>query len=125
MSEETPQGPILEVQDLHKVYRMGKVEVHALSGVTLSVDPGEFVAILGPSGSGKSTMFHVVGGLTPPSSGTVRIGGTDLSKVSDRERTNLRKNTVGFVFQKFNLLPTLSARENIAIARDIADNARP
>ncbi len=118
-------APILEVQDLHKVYRMGKVEVHALRGVTLAVDPGEFVAILGPSGSGKSTLFHVIGALTPPSSGTVKIRGQDLSKISDRDRTELRKTTVGFVFQKFNLLPTLTARENIAIARDIADNTRP
>jgi len=126
MSDEAMrEGPILEVEDLHKVYRMGKVEVHALRGVSLSVDPGEFVAILGPSGSGKSTLFHVIGALTPPSSGTVKIEGRDLSKISDHERTELRKTTVGFVFQKFNLLPTLTARENIAIARDIADNTRP
>ena len=112
--------PILQVEDLQKVYHMGEIDVPALRGVTLRIDPGEFVAILGPSGSGKSTLFHVVGGLTPPTSGRVLIDGRDLAKMSDRQRTELRKRSVGFVFQKFNLLPTLTARENIEIARDIA-----
>ena len=117
--------PILEVRGLTKTYRLGEVDVPAVRGVDLSVDPGEFVAILGPSGSGKSTLFHVIGGLTPPTSGTVTIDGQDCSRMSDRERTELRKRTVGFVFQKFNLLPTLTARENISIARDIAGNHDP
>ena len=112
--------PILQVEDLQKVYHMGEIDVPALRGVTLRIDAGEFVAILGPSGSGKSTLFHVVGGLTPPTSGRVLIDGRDLAKMSDRQRTELRKRSVGFVFQKFNLLPTLTARENIEIARDIA-----
>jgi putative ABC transport system ATP-binding protein len=94
-------------------------------GVDLHVDEGEFVVILGPSGSGKSTLFHMIGGLTPPTEGSIRMGGQDLSQLSDRERTDLRKHTVGFVFQKFNLLPTLTARENISIARDIANNHEP
>ncbi len=111
---------ILEVEDLKKVYHMGHVDVPALRGVTLSVEPGEFVAVVGPSGSGKSTLFHVIGGLTPPTAGKVRVAGHDLSEMTDRERTELRKLVVGFVFQKFNLLPTLTASENIAIARDIA-----
>jgi putative ABC transport system ATP-binding protein len=81
---------------------------------------GEVLAILGPSGSGKSTLFHIIGGLTPPSEGTVTVAGRDLAKMTDRERTDLRKRTVGFVFQKFNLLPTLTARENIEVARHIA-----
>ena len=117
--------PILEVTDLKKVYHMGHVDVPALRGVDLRVEPGEFVVILGPSGSGKSTLFHVIGGLTPPTAGKVRIAGHDLSQMSDRERTEMRKKVVGFVFQKFNLLPTLSARENISIARDISGNHEP
>ncbi len=117
--------PILQVEDLQKVYHMGEIDVPALRGVNLRIDPGEFVAILGPSGSGKSTLFHVVGGLTPPTSGRVLIDGQDLAAMSDRERTELRKRSVGFVFQKFNLLPTLTARENIEIARDIAGIHEP
>lgn len=111
---------IISIRDLHKTFRMGEVDVPALRGVNLDVEKGEFVAIIGPSGSGKSTMFHVLGGLTPPTSGTVMIHGKDLSKMTESERTNMRKTEVGFVFQKYNLLPTLTAQENIAIARDIA-----
>jgi putative ABC transport system ATP-binding protein len=114
------ESPIIEIFDLKKVYRVGKVEVPALRGVDLKVMPGEFLSIVGPSGSGKSTLFHIVGGLTPPTSGRVRVQGHDLSSMSDAGRTHLRKTTVAFVFQKFNLLPTLSARDNIAIARNIS-----
>ena len=117
----TPE-PIIEVEGLKKIYHMGGVEVQALRGVSLTVQRGEFLAILGASGSGKSTLLHVIGGLTPPSAGYVRIGGKDLTAMGDSERTRLRKETVGFVFQKFNLLPTLTAQENIAIARHIAGN---
>ena len=113
-------GAIIEARDLRKVYRVGEVDVQALRGVDLAVSKGEFVSIIGPSGSGKSTLFHILGGLTPPTSGSVHIGGQDLLAMSDADRTNLRKKTVGFVFQKYNLLPTLSAADNIAIARDIA-----
>jgi putative ABC transport system ATP-binding protein len=102
------------------VYRVGKVEVQALRGVDLDVQPGEFLSIVGPSGSGKSTLFHIIGGLTPPTSGKVLVADQDLSTMSDAERTNMRKRTVGFVFQKFNLLPNLTARDNIAVARHIA-----
>jgi putative ABC transport system ATP-binding protein len=104
---------------------VGEVDVHALRGVDLDVQSGEFVSIVGPSGSGKSTLFHIVGGLTPPTSGTIHIAGRDLLGMSDAERTELRKNTVGFVFQKYNLLPTLTARGNIEIARDIAHHIGP
>lgn len=114
--------PIIEIRDLRKIYRVGEVEVAALRGANLQVARGEFVAIVGPSGSGKSTLFHILGGLTPPTSGTVHIDGQDLLAMSDADRTNLRKRTVGFVFQKYNLLPTLSAADNIEIARDIAGN---
>src|SRR5580692_2436502 len=117
--------PIISVRGLRKTYRVGEVDVHALRGVDLDVQSGEFLSIVGPSGSGKSTLFHIVGGLTPPTSGTIHMAGRDLLGMSDAERTELRKTSVGFVFQKYNLLPTLSARDNIEIARDIAHNNGP
>src|SRR6266481_4251211 len=113
-------APIIRIENLRKIYRVGKVEVEALRGVDLAVERGEFLAIVGPSGSGKSTLFHVVGGLTPATSGRVLVDNRDLAAMSDAERTRLRKTVVAFVFQKYNLLPTLTARDNIAIARDIA-----
>ncbi len=114
------EGDIIQTRDLRKIYRVGKVEVPALRGVDLNVRPGEFLSIVGPSGSGKSTLFHIIGGLTPPTSGEVRVADQDLAALSDAGRTRLRKRTVGFVFQKFNLLPNLTARDNIAVARYIA-----
>lgn len=118
--------PIIEVRDLRKVYHAGEVDVPALRGVNLTVEKGEFLSIVGPSGSGKSTLFHILGGLTPPTSGSVHLCGKDLLAMNDSERTELRKTTVGFVFQKYNLLPTLTAADNIAIARYIARrNGRP
>jgi putative ABC transport system ATP-binding protein len=111
---------IIEVRDLRKVYRVGEVEVQALRGVNLTVAAGEFLCVVGPSGSGKTTLFHILGGLTSPTSGAITVKGRDLLKMSDADRTNLRRNTVGFVFQKYNLLPTLTAEQNIEIARDIA-----
>jgi putative ABC transport system ATP-binding protein len=113
-------GEIIQVHDLRKTYRVGKVDVAALRGVDLTVQRGEFLSIVGPSGSGKSTLFHIIGGLTPPTSGQVRVGGEDLAHMTDAGRTRMRKRTVGFVFQKFNLLPNLTARDNIAVARHIA-----
>ncbi len=91
--------PIIEVRNLRKVYHAGDVEVEALRGVDLSVERGEFLCVVGPSGSGKSTLFHILGGLTPPTSGEVLIDGNDLSRLSDAERTALRRRMVGFVFQ--------------------------
>jgi putative ABC transport system ATP-binding protein len=111
---------VIQARDLRKVYRVGDVDVKALRGADLDVKRGEFVSIIGPSGSGKSTLFHILGGLTPPTSGTVVIHGRDLRAMSEADRTELRKKEVGFVFQKYNLLPTLSAADNIAIARHIA-----
>jgi putative ABC transport system ATP-binding protein len=113
---------MIEIRDLTKTYRSGDIDVHALRGVNLFVAKGEFLSVVGPSGSGKSTLFNILGGLTPPTSGTVHIDGRDLLKMTDAERTNLRRKSVGFVFQKYNLLPTLTAADNIAIARDIAGN---
>jgi putative ABC transport system ATP-binding protein len=98
---------------------VGDVDVHALRGVDLDIAPGEFVAIVGASGSGKSTLFHILGGLTPPNSGTVSINGKNVTGMSNQERTELRKTTVGFVFQKYNLLPTLSAEDNIKLVEFI------
>ncbi|MGA3187418.1 MAG: ABC transporter ATP-binding protein [Bryobacteraceae bacterium] len=113
---------MIEIRDLTKTYRQGDIDVHALRGVNLSVAKGEFLSVVGPSGSGKSTLFNILGGLTPPTSGTIHIDGRDLLKMTDAERTDLRRKSVGFVFQKYNLLPTLTAADNIAIARDIAGN---
>ena len=111
---------IIQVENVTKVYRIGKVEVPALRGVSFEVQRGEFVSIVGPSGSGKSTLFYILGGLTGPTSGRVLIDGADFAKLSDARRTEMRKQKIGFVFQKFNLLPTLSAKDNIEIAREIA-----
>ena len=111
---------IIEIENLKKVYRSGRVEVSALRGVDLNVDAGEFVAVMGPSGSGKSTLFYIIGGLTSPSEGRVRLAGQDLASLDDAGRTRLRKNKVGFVFQRFNLLPTLTAAGNLEVARSIA-----
>jgi putative ABC transport system ATP-binding protein len=114
---------MIEIRDLKKTYRVGEIDVHALRGVDLSVARGEFLSVIGPSGSGKSTLFHILGGLTPPNSGSVYIDGRDLLGMTEAERTDLRKRSVGFVFQKYNLLPTLSAADNIEIARDIAGSS--
>ena len=114
-------GPaIIQARSVRKVYHVGEVDVEALRGVDLDVPRGEFVSIVGPSGSGKSTLFHILGGLTPPSGGAVEIDGVNLANLSESGRTEMRKTKVGFVFQKYNLLPTLTARDNIAIARHIA-----
>jgi len=113
------EPPIIEVRGLTKTYQVGEVAVHALRGVDLEVLKCEFVAIIGASGSGKSTLFHILGGLTPMTSGTVQINGRDLAGMTNSERTELRKTTVGFVFQKYNLLPTLSAEDNIRIVQYI------
>ncbi len=110
-------GGIISIVDLRKIYRVGEVEVPALRGVDLEVKAGEFLSIIGPSGSGKSTLFHIIGGLTPPTSGRVRVADKDLAAMTDADRTRMRRRTVGFVFQKFNLLPNLTARDNIAVAR--------
>jgi len=119
-------SPIIEIKDLRKTYHVGKIDVPALRGVDLSVAQGEFLSIIGPSGSGKSTLFHIIGGLTPPTSGQVRVADQDLAHMTDAARTRMRKRTLGFVFQKFNLLPNLTARDNIAVARHIAGmNGQP
>src|ERR1700744_331372 len=117
--------PIIEASHLGKTYRSGKLEVPALRDVSFAVEPGEFVSIVGPSGSGKSTLFYVLGGLTSPTAGTLTIRGLDFSRLSDAERTKLRRAHIGFVFQRFNLLPTISAEDNIELAHEIADTGKP
>jgi putative ABC transport system ATP-binding protein len=117
--------PIIHVRDLRKNYRVGEVDVPALRGVNLDVEHGEFLAIVGPSGSGKSTLFHILGGLAQPTAGTVVVDGEDLATLGDSGRTRLRRNKVGFVFQKYNLLPTLTALGNIEIAHEIAGHKEP
>jgi putative ABC transport system ATP-binding protein len=114
--------PLLEVADLTKVYKPGRVEVHALRGVSLRVAPGEMLAVMGPSGCGKSSLMHILGAMTRPTSGRVLIEGRDIAEMDDRSRTLFRRDKIGFVFQKFNLLPTLSAAQNIEIARRIQGN---
>src|SRR3954465_14317130 len=110
----------IEAKDLRKTYRVGKIDVPALRGISFAVQKGEFVSVVGPSGSGKSTLFYLLGGLTRADSGRVVIDGDDFAQLSDAQRTQLRKRKIGFVFQKFNLLPTLDARSNIDVAIDIA-----
>jgi putative ABC transport system ATP-binding protein len=113
-------APIIQAENVAKVYRIGKVDVPALRGVSFAVEKGEFVSIVGPSGSGKSTLFYILGGLTRATSGRVLIDSADFAQLTDAQRTSMRKRKIGFVFQKFNLLPTLNARDNIDIARVIS-----
>jgi putative ABC transport system ATP-binding protein len=111
--------PIIATENLKKTYRVGKVDVPALRGVDFVAQEGEFVAVVGPSGCGKSTLLHVLGGLTRPTSGLVLVDGNDFTCMNDAARTKFRRHKIGFVFQRYNLLPTLTARQNIAIAQHI------
>ncbi len=111
---------IIQTENVTKVYRVGKVDVPALRGISFEVGRGEYVSIVGPSGSGKSTLFYILGGLTRATTGRVVIDDDDFARMNDAERTQMRRRKIGFVFQKFNLLPTLNARDNILIASDIA-----
>jgi putative ABC transport system ATP-binding protein len=117
--------PIIVAENLSKVYAAGRIMVAAVRAVSFEVKRGEFVAIVGPSGSGKSTLFYLLGGLTRASEGKVVIDGVDFASLSDGDRTRLRKHRIGFVFQKFNLLPTLSAMGNIEIAYTVSGRKEP
>ena len=117
--------PVFRAQGLTKIYRMGDVEVHALRGVDLELRAGEFVVLLGPSGSGKSTLLNILGGLDVPSGGHVWYHGEDLTNAGDARLARFRREHVGFVFQFYNLIPSLTARENVAIVTDIAPNPLP
>ncbi|MEW6368690.1 MAG: ABC transporter ATP-binding protein [Acidobacteriota bacterium] len=114
--------PILQTIQLVKVYRSGKVDIPALRGVDISIPRGAFVSIMGPSGCGKSTLLHLLGGLDRPTSGSVILDGHDLARCGDGERTRLRREKVGFVFQRFNLLPTLTVIGNMEVALAIGSN---
>ncbi len=116
--------PVLETIDLKMVYHVGKVDVPALRGVNVQIREGEYVAIMGPSGCGKSTFLHIVGGMLQPTGGRVRIDGEDITEMSDAARTDVRRRKIGFVFQRFNLFPTLSAEGNLKLAERIHDKER-
>ncbi len=115
MTVDETHEPVLRAENLTKIYRMGEVEVVALKGVNFAVQRGEFVAIMGASGSGKSTLLHLLGGLDNPSQGEVYFAGQALSKLNDDQLTILRRQKIGFIFQFYNLLPTLNAVENVAL----------
>jgi len=118
----TRRKDVVVVEDLQMVYRVGKIEVPALRGVDFNVKEEEFVAVIGPSGCGKSTLLHLIGGLLKPTSGRILIEGVSISSVSDFERTEIRRQRMGFVFQSYNLLNTLTAMENISLAKRIQGN---
>ncbi|BAL23984.1 ABC transporter ATP-binding protein [Azoarcus sp. KH32C] len=120
--QDAPPRPIFEARGLTKVYEMGEVRVEALRGVDLDLYPGEFVVLLGPSGSGKSTLLNILGGLDTPTSGSVRYGDHDLTVDDDAAMTHYRREHVGFVFQFYNLIPSLTARENVALVTEISDD---
>jgi putative ABC transport system ATP-binding protein len=116
--------PMMELRNVSKVYQQGRRTVQAVRDVSLRIMAGEFVSIMGPSGSGKSTLMHLLGALDTPSTGQVLFDGRDLNKLSDRERSLLRRHRIGFIFQFFNLLPTLTAVENVALPLLLAGQAR-
>jgi putative ABC transport system ATP-binding protein len=122
MLEITGETAVFEARALTKVYRLGAMEVHALRGIDLSLYEGEFLVLLGPSGSGKSTLLNILGGLDVPTSGLVRFRDHDLSREDDELLTHYRREHVGFVFQFYNLIPSLTARENVALVTDIAEH---
>jgi len=121
MSESQEQGVVLAAHDVTKTYRMGDVDVHALRGVTIGLREGELMVLLGPSGSGKSTLLNILGGLDVPTEGRVLYVGRDITAAGDRELTQFRRDHVGFVFQFYNLIPSLTARENVALVTEIAE----
>lgn len=122
MNIEPQPGYIMQTVDLSMVYRSGKVEVPALRDVNLAITRGDFVAIVGPSGCGKTTLLHLMGGLMQPTHGEILIDGINIAGLSDSERTAVRRKKIGYVFQRFNLLPNISAWDNIELAKRIHGN---
>jgi putative ABC transport system ATP-binding protein len=120
--DQAPRGAVFDIQGLAKVYHMGEVEVHALRSVDLRLEEGHFVVLLGPSGSGKSTLLNILGGLDVPSGGRVLYRGQDLTAADEAALTAYRRRHVGFVFQFYNLIPSLTARENVALVTEIVDD---
>jgi putative ABC transport system ATP-binding protein len=125
MASAVANETVFRARGLTKTYRTGEVEVHALSGVDLDIGRGEFIVLLGPSGSGKSTLLNILGGLDVPSAGQVLFGGQDLSTASESQLTAYRRRHVGFVFQFYNLIPSLTVRENVALVTDIVEDPMP
>ncbi len=125
MTDAPPAVPALEVEGISKIYRLGEVEIRALDDVSLRVAPGSFVAVMGPSGSGKSTLLHLMGLLDAPDEGTVHVRGTDTSGLDDDTLTAMRRDEIGFVFQTFELIPNLSARENVLLPAEVAGRLEP
>ncbi len=119
--KHSPSRPVFVARGLTKTYRMGEVEVHALRGIDLEIYEGEFIVLLGPSGSGKSTLLHILGGLDAPSGGEAFYREHDLLRASEQELTRYRREHVGFVFQFYNLIPSLTVRENVALVTEIAE----
>lgn len=115
------QPPVFELRGLRKTYGEGAAAVHALQGIDLHIDPGELLVLLGPSGSGKSTLLNILGGLDRPTAGSVRFGDLELSSATDAELTDYRRHHVGFVFQFYNLIASLTARENVELVTEVAD----
>jgi putative ABC transport system ATP-binding protein len=115
-------APLFRIRDLAKVYHMGEVEVHALRQITLTLDEGQFIVLLGPSGSGKSTLLNIIGGLDVPTSGQVLYRDTDLTAADEAALTDYRRQHVGFVFQFYNLIPSLTAVENVALVTEISEH---
>ncbi len=122
MIKDSASQAVIETVDLTMIFRSGRVEVTALRNVNLTVHPGEFLAIMGPSGCGKSTLLHLLGGLLQPTWGQIKIDGVDIAKLTDADRTAVRRSKIGYVFQRFNLLPTLTAEANIWLAKKIHGN---
>ena len=114
--QEPLAAPVVEIQALTRTYRLGRSEVHALAGIDLTIRRGEFVEVVGVSGSGKSTLLHLIGGLDTPTTGTILVGGRDLGALSAFERTLYRRTTVGFIFQSFHLVSSMTAEANVALA---------
>jgi len=117
--------PSIKLEQVSKIYQMGQVQVTALNNVSLTVAQGEFIVILGPSGSGKTTMLNLIGGLDYPTSGRVEVNGIDVSQLKEHQLTQYRRSQVGFIFQFFNLIPTLTARENVEFAGELVKHRRP
>lgn len=120
----TENSPVIKLEKVSKVYQMGKVQVVALRDVSLEIEAGEFIVFLGPSGSGKTTLLNMIGGLDSPSKGRIIVNGIEVSKLNSGQLTSYRRNHIGFIFQFFNLIPTLTAKENVEFAADLVSNPK-